>query len=298
MEQQLAIEFPVRRGGARPGAGRPRKKDEDRGFIAHRRRASHRKDDPVHVTLRVMKRVPSLRRQVLAKIIERALLAQQKKLRDEGKTHFQLVDFSIQADHLHLIVEASDKRGLSRGLIGLEVRIARRINKVLGRKGRFWSERYHRHDLRTPTETRNALRYVLLNIKKHAHFSDGDPVADPYSSGATFDGFARPPALVDTALHWPRVTHLAPSRRLAQARTHRSRGRTVVAPAAREGLSSPNHWRARMQKAKSRAASGRIARDASAPRTSEVGSSFAGPLYFLLPGPRACCARVREATPH
>jgi REP element-mobilizing transposase RayT len=152
-----------------------------------------------------MKRLPSLRRQLLAKIIERALLAQQKKLRDEGKTHFQLVDFSIQADHLHLIVEALDKRWLARGLMGLAARLARRLNKVLGRKGRFWSERYHRHDLRTPTETRNALRYVLLNIKKHARVSSASLAADPFSSAASFDGFSRSPNVSDDALHWPRV---------------------------------------------------------------------------------------------
>jgi hypothetical protein len=35
------------------------------------------------------------------------------------------VHFTIQSDHLHLIVEAPDKRGLARGVAGLEIRIAR-----------------------------------------------------------------------------------------------------------------------------------------------------------------------------
>ena len=106
---------------------------------------------------------------------------------------------------MHLIVEAADKRGLWRGMTGLEVRITRAINKVLGRKGRLWTDRYHRHDLRTPSKTRNALRYVLLNLQKHHRIIGDRAFADPHSSAATFDGFTRPPWLVDEDLRWPRV---------------------------------------------------------------------------------------------
>ena len=120
------------------------------------------------MTIRVRKGIPSLRSELLAKRVTWALLAQRKNLAARGATHFQVVHFTIQKDHLHLIVEANDKRGLSRGVGGLEVRIARVINTVLGRKGCFWSERYHRRDLRTPTDTRNVLRYVLMNVQKHA----------------------------------------------------------------------------------------------------------------------------------
>ena len=175
---------PNQRGGARPGAGRPRKSDEARGFIEHRARPSHRKGDPVHVTLRVQRGVPSLRRQSVELIIKRALAAQRKALAEKQAKHFQVVHFTIQSDHLHLIVEAPDKRGLARGVAGLEIRIARRLNALLRRKGGFWHERYHRHDLRTPTETRNALRYVLLNAQKHYRIIGARDFADPFSSAA------------------------------------------------------------------------------------------------------------------
>ena len=191
-----------RRGGPRPGSGRPRVKDEDRGFIAHTARPAHRKGDPVHVTLRVTKGVPSLRSQVLEPIVKLALLKQRAALDEKGANHFHVVHFTIQADHLHLIVEAPDKRGLGRGVAGLEIRIARRVNRLLGRKGRFWKERYHRHDLRTPTETRNALRYVLLNTQKHVRVIGDRNFADPFSSAATFDGFTRRPVTFEDATPW------------------------------------------------------------------------------------------------
>jgi len=160
----------------------------------------------VHVTLRVKNGIPSLRRQLLERIVKLALLKQREKLKETGASHFQVVHFTIQSDHLHLIVEAPNKRGLARGLAGLEVRIARRLNRVLGRKGRFWSERYHRRDLRSPTEPRNALRYVLLNTQKHYRVIGDRNFADPFSSAATFDGFTRPPAVFDAPQPWSRVS--------------------------------------------------------------------------------------------
>ncbi|MFO0737711.1 MAG: transposase [Labilithrix sp.] len=209
LTRQLALDLAPRsrrgRGGARPGAGRPRKKEKDRTFIAHRARPSHRKGDPVHVTLRVRKPVPSLRSDLLEPIVKGALLAQRGALEGKVAKHFQVVHFTIQTDHLHLIVEAPDKRGLARGVAGLEIRIARRINKLLARKGRFWSERYHRHDLRSPTETRNALRYVLLNVQKHFQVLGDRAFADPSSSAPTFGGFSRAPVTFHDDQPWTRV---------------------------------------------------------------------------------------------
>jgi len=100
----------------------------------------------------------------------------------------RLVHFSVQRDHLHLIAEARDRRALTRGLQGLFVRLAKRLNRWWGRKGRVFADRFHDRILRTPREVRNALRYVLLNARRHGVRSAG---IDPYSSGAWFDGWTR-----------------------------------------------------------------------------------------------------------
>ncbi|HTE54845.1 MAG TPA: hypothetical protein VK698_28525 [Kofleriaceae bacterium] len=93
----------------------------------------------------------------------------------------------MQSNHVHLIVEAGGADGLTRGMIGLEVRLARRLNRVLGRRGRLFAERYHARSLRTPTEVRFALRYVLLNHRHHAGASGA--ALDPCSSALWFDGW-------------------------------------------------------------------------------------------------------------
>jgi len=100
----------------------------------------------------------------------------------------RLVHFSVQRDHLHLIVEARDRRAVTRGLQGLFVRLAKRLNRWWGRKGRVFADRFHDRILRTPKEVRNALRYVLLNARRHGVARSG---IDPYSSGAWFDGWTR-----------------------------------------------------------------------------------------------------------
>jgi hypothetical protein len=51
---------------------------------------------------------------------------------------------------------------------GLEVRMARALNKVMRRRGPVFADRYHAHQLRSPRETRHAIRYVFDNWAVHA----------------------------------------------------------------------------------------------------------------------------------
>lgn len=118
------------------------------------------------------------------------------------RVDFRVVEFSVQSNHMHLLVEASGADGLTRGMIGLEVRLARRINRVLGRRGAFFADRYHARSLRTPAETRAALRYVLFNHRHHASSGRGastlagaqgsSRALDPCSSAVWFDGWDAP----------------------------------------------------------------------------------------------------------
>ena len=106
---------------------------------------------------------------------------------------FRVVHFSVQDNHVHMIVEARDGRALSRGVQGLAIRLARRVNKLLGIAGGFWGARFHSRELTRPRSVRNAIVYVLMNVKKHFtrvpnHF------VDPCSSAPWFTGFAHGPS--------------------------------------------------------------------------------------------------------
>ena len=108
-----------------------------------------------------------------------------------SRVEFRVVHFSVQRDHLHLLVETQDETALSSGARGLSIRVALAVNRVLGRRGPVWGDRYHAHALKTPKETRNAVVYVLMNFKKHQP-QDRRPL-DPCSSAPWFDGFRHPP---------------------------------------------------------------------------------------------------------
>jgi REP element-mobilizing transposase RayT len=183
--RQLEIRFPPGRGGKRKGSGR--KPNGAKALVWHVRRPEHVGRHPVHVTLKIRRDVPRLRRKRLLSACRLAFEA------GRDRFGFRLVHFSVQDDHIHMICEASDKRALSRGLQGLNVRLAKGINKKLGRRGKVLADRYHLRALATPTEVRNALRYVLANDAHHAAQRTGrhsrSNAVDPFSSALDFDGW-------------------------------------------------------------------------------------------------------------
>lgn len=168
------------RGGPRPGAGRPA---GPRPRVLHRERAAVPNGCPVHVTLRVRPGLPSLRSAKLIREFRRSLA------RACERGSFRVVHYSLQNDHAHLIVEASGKRALASGMKSVGARLARAVNRVFGRKGAVLDGRFHSVLLRTPSQVRNALRYVLLNGRKHAKRVERELRLDPASSGRWFDGW-------------------------------------------------------------------------------------------------------------
>ena len=166
-------------GGKRKGAGR-KPKCEVAG-MPHAKRPEFAARFPLHVTLKLERGLPSLRHRTPFLALKRALGAASERF------GFRLVHYSIQSNHLHLIVEAEGARALSRGVKGLAIRIAKALNALWGRAGSVFADRYHSRILETPREVRNALRYLFLNVHKHGvRLLDG---FDPFTSGECFDGW-------------------------------------------------------------------------------------------------------------
>ena len=174
-------------GGTRPGAGRKLEAGKRRR-VAHRARA-HAFDKPFHVTLRLADDVRNIREPGLYLVIEDAIRAACDRF------GFRVIEFSAQGNHLHLIVEADTRAALSRGMQGLTIRIARAINRHVGRRGKVFSDRFHARLLGTPTEVRNAILYVLNNAKHHAKDQGASwprRRVDPFSSATWFTGWSDP----------------------------------------------------------------------------------------------------------
>jgi putative transposase len=166
------------RGGYRANAGRKKSvPSHTRTRTPHRARPALSRHVPVHITLRAARGLPSFREQVMARAIGRAIRAMRAVREDFG-----IVEFSIQSNHLHLIVEAEGERALSSAIRSLQTRVTKVLNHhvLRRRRGKVWGDRYFRVDLKTPTQTRHALAYVLQNGQHHGVVAPG--VKDPLSS--------------------------------------------------------------------------------------------------------------------
>src|SRR4029077_20480415 len=106
---QMELRMPAPKykwGGGRPGAGR--KESKYRKGLPHRRRPFHEKEQPVHITWRGQGTLPSLRRFDIAAVIGEAFRAAMQDHEKRG-TSFRVIHFSIQPNHLHLMIEAENK---------------------------------------------------------------------------------------------------------------------------------------------------------------------------------------------
>ncbi len=191
MAEQLLKQYPLSdyrfrsgHGGPRKGAGR---KPTGRDCPSKKARPKFNKPRAVHVTLRIVGSVPCLRRPSFMKVIRASF----RESCERGD--FRLVQYSFQDGHVHLIVEADNQDALGRGMKSIGSRIARAAHRVFKITGQVISGPYHAHILKSPREVFRALRYVLLNARKHGFQRRGrrplEVELDRASSARWFKGF-------------------------------------------------------------------------------------------------------------
>lgn len=144
-------------GGARANAGRSNRS----GGVSHGKRPYIKGANPVHVTWRLNGHSVNLRCGQVSEIF---------KLSAVGAKKFglRILHYSIQGNHLHLIVEASGNSDLSRGLRSFVIRFVKGIKRLVRFHGPLFAGRYHLHILKTPKEVKRAMAYVLQNFSKHS----------------------------------------------------------------------------------------------------------------------------------
>ena len=189
-----------RNGGKRKGAGR--KPKGERAGSAHEKRLDVKPYHALHVILRVVPEVGSLRR--------RGMYHARREATVVAAVHerIRIVHISLQRTHVHLLVEAENAEVLARGMQGFTISAARNINTVLGegcrrRRGRVFADRYHLVIAKTPRHVRNLIGYILGNWRRHGEDREGLPktwLVDPFSSGISFPDWKE---LEDKDVMWP-----------------------------------------------------------------------------------------------
>src|SRR5581483_11459721 len=142
--KQLGLTFRTR-GGKRHGAGR--KMQGARPRVSHKTRPVLRRRFPVHVTVRMREGVSGLR----------------------SKSCFSALKNAFNA--------ANARSGL-----GLDVRMALALNRLMRRRGKVFADRCHAVVLKTPTQTKRALHYVVHNRQHHAPGRYAVDWRDPFAS--------------------------------------------------------------------------------------------------------------------
>lgn len=131
-------------GGARPGAGR-KPRDPSRPRVPHVKRVVQDGRTPLEVILRAMPGLPAFDGPRLARLVGEVIQDIRAK---EYKGEFRILDVKVRPTALHLVVRASsirDRRGhspLRSGTSAVAIAFARRLNMMLGRKGKVWEIRY------------------------------------------------------------------------------------------------------------------------------------------------------------
>jgi putative transposase len=170
---------------------------------------------PLHVNTRVAKGLESLRSNEIFDLIRAAIGQSQEKF------GLRVVAYSIQSNHLHMIVEADGsklepgpqdvpvlemprreelaKRALAKGMQGLLGSIAKKLNGLWDRTGTVFPERYHAVVIDNPLQMKRTIAYVLNNAFQH-----GSTLLriDPYSSGSVFDGWEEAIELAGSLEEW------------------------------------------------------------------------------------------------
>ena len=170
-EQLPLLVAPTPRRKRKPKRGRPKKHGAG---VPHVRRPVLSPRHPVHVVLRVVGAVGNLRRRLAYHAVRAATIVVAE--RDD----FRIVHLSLQRTHIHMLVEADDRRALARGMQSFQISAAKHLNRMISkdrrgprRKGRVFSDRYYAEIIDSPRQVRHALSYVLGNWRKHGE--DRDP---------------------------------------------------------------------------------------------------------------------------
>ena len=195
-----------------------RKSKGPRAGSPHKVRPELKPYQPVHVVLRVVDEVGSLRKRHMYKALREATIAVAlRELHDVRDGAFRIIHISIQHNHVHLIVEADNKRALSRGMQSFQISAAKHLNRAVTiasmkaarnglpltreqrrelsarrRRGTVFPDRFHQEIIKTPKQARHTLAYVLNNWRKHREdrgVLERTWNVDPFSTGVLFDGW-------------------------------------------------------------------------------------------------------------
>ncbi len=157
------------RGGKRKGAGR---KKIHPNLLPHTKRPPISIHHPLHIVIKLKEGVATLRKKDCYKLFR-------DSVKEAAAYGINVVHFSVQSNHVHLLAESRSRSLLASGMKSLTIRLAKGINSIHGTIGKIFIDRFYLHVLKTPTEVKEALTYIFKNTAKAIKTKN---LFDPFSS--------------------------------------------------------------------------------------------------------------------
>ena len=145
--------------------------------IRHCARAEINRPSPLHLTIKLNR--AHIQNKTILKHLKYAI----SRARLQG---LKIIHFSLEYDHVHLYAESTSNIILTKSMKALGVSFSKRLNKFFKTKGRIYKTRFHLRILRSASEVKNVIHYILKNGVKHKRASS---YVDPYNSWVVLHDF-------------------------------------------------------------------------------------------------------------
>ncbi len=153
----------------RKGAGRPALHDPG---IRHTNRPHIKKPASLHLTIKVKKKKAEIKNKSVLKILKRAIL-------NARKQGLRVIHFSLEYDHVHLLIEADNNLILGKGMQAFGVTLSKAINRLKKLKGGVYKHRYHFRQISSTRELKIVMNYIFTNGLKHG---TAKSILNPFNS--------------------------------------------------------------------------------------------------------------------
>jgi len=151
------------------GAGRPAVHDPG---IRHTERPVLTKSASLHLTVKIKRIKADLKNKSILSILKKAIL-------NTRKQGLRVIHYSLEFDHVHLLIEAENNLILAKGMQSFGVTFSKAINRLRKLKGGVYKHRYHFRRIVGARQLKNVLNYIFSNGVKH---KTAKTIVNPYNS--------------------------------------------------------------------------------------------------------------------
>lgn len=134
---------------------------------------------PLHLKIKLKKADIKIQNKAILKILRYAIL----RARLQG---LKIIHYSLEHDHVHLYMECDDNEILGRSMKAFGVTLVKKMNKYFHKKGSAYKHRYRLRILKSASEVKNVINYILKNGMKHKRTNR---VFDFYNSAIVIHDF-------------------------------------------------------------------------------------------------------------